>query len=820
MLERIVRGPLLVPRAGGGVAVFGDGALACDAAGLLRYVGDWRGIEAAVAGGVPVAPSRGVMIPPLVDVHTHVPQHPVRGRFIEGIPADAPGGRLLAGLRRNIFPAEAACDDAAVADRVVRGFLADTLSHGVVGGVSYMTPSLVATQVALDLLPDTWRVGLVLMDRHCPANLRTDPASLGKGVERLVEAHGDRLVITDRFAVTSTAPLRRLGAELARRHGLRTQTHLNEQPAEKRLVEQELDPEAGSYTHVYLRDGLLDHRCILAHCIQMRDDEWRVLRDTASSVAHCPTSNLLLGSGRMPLEAAIRFGVPVALGTDVGASPTVSMLAEMARFVAVHAGHCDAATPTLALHMATRSAAAIAGIDGRVGRLEVGAPMSFIEVAVRVQPPPAPDADDMIRAMLPDDLASPAPAVRRVTVAGGVVHEAADRKAVSGDAADDGGAHEAGDPHGQLPPGFDPPLHPRVVRAQVAHFAPADVVLPRGGDRPGAPLPLEPPRARIGRRPAEVEHPPAPLDRPTQKPVVHPHVAVGRGVAAEAARRRHLRPSPTGVVDQHRRCDRRAALFHHAQLRLIGEVAEHRREQPPPVHRRAQVPHVHREHVVEPVEQSLPAEADRQARLVALADLVAHLRVVALPQHRFVVGKVPHHERLVVAHRGEQRRIERRLAVAQFEVAGIAVGREVGRPGEQPVGGGAIAADDPGPVEVGQAHEVPPEQSAAHQRQRQVARDVAGARIVGDQRHRSVPEAVRQDVEPTGVVLEAGAGLGGQRVQERIQPRPPHVVDPVDHFHHRACAPLRPGRWVDEPPSPGMTDTTVTTAIGATGDAL
>jgi len=406
---------LLVPRPGGAVAFHADGALAI-AGGMLRFAGAWAELADQLPAGLPVRAAEGVIMPPLLDVHTHVPQHPIRGRFVEGVPDDAPGGKLLNGLKRNVFPTEARCADGAHAELVVREFLADTLAHGVVGGAAYMTPSAVATNVALSLLPEAWSVGLVLMNQNCPPDLCTDAAAVEADHERLARRFGRRLIVTDRFAVAVTAQLRRRGAGLAGRLGLRTQTHLNEQVAEKAFVERTLYPEAGSYAAVYQRDGLLDHQCIAAHCIHMTADEWAILRDTGTTVAHCPTSNLLLGSGRMPLDEVLDRGLPYAIATDVGASPTVSMLAEMGRFLAVHAGRSDRATPVEALYRATLAPAEVLGLDGQFGRLEAGRSASFIEVEPVT--PLGADADAVIRALLPADLDAPACAVRRVTLGG------------------------------------------------------------------------------------------------------------------------------------------------------------------------------------------------------------------------------------------------------------------------------------------------------------------------------------------------------------------------------------------------------------------
>lgn len=466
MIAQIVRGPLLVPREDGRVDFFRDGALACDERGILVFVGDYAELNTQLQGATPlpsresgrqsldrglgegarderqpvalarssdphpnplpegartrIRASRGIMLPPLIDLHIHIPQHPIRGHFVDGIPDDAPGGKLLNGLQKNVFPAEAKCHDLAVAKAVIDTFARDTLSHGVVGGCAYMMVSARATDLALSMLPDTWSVGMVLMNQNAPDDLVTHEPSLEHDIAAMARKHGSRVVVTDRFAVAVDSRLRSRASKLAATLGLRTQTHLNEQVKEKQFVERELYPDAGSYTNVYLNDGLLDHRCILAHCIHMKSHEWAILRDTGSVVAHCPTSNLLLGSGTMNLDEVIARGIPYAIATDVGASPTVSMLAEMARFLDVHRGHSDHATPGEALYRATLAPATILGMADRVGDLSVGKPMSFIEV----EPASAGKAaSEAIRSILPTDLDNPRPAVNRVTLAGKVAYD-------------------------------------------------------------------------------------------------------------------------------------------------------------------------------------------------------------------------------------------------------------------------------------------------------------------------------------------------------------------------------------------------------------
>jgi guanine deaminase len=382
MDPQVIRGPLLSPRSNGTVEFYPDGVLAADENGRLTFAGDWA--EFAPRFGPdspPVTAAGGLLLPPLLDCHTHIPQFPIRGQFAEGIAGNPPEGRLLAGLARNVFPEEARSADFAYAAAVAQAFREDTLAHGVVGGAAYMTVHAAAAEAALAVLPDTWAVGLVLMNQNCPAYLRTEEEALARDVARLASEYGRRLIVTDRFAVAVDTPLRRRAAALAAQYGLRMQTHLNEQRAEKEFVETVLYPSYASYTDVYRQDGLLTEGAILAHCIQMTPDEWRMTADAGAVVAHCPTSNTLLGSGTMPLGEVFSYRLPFALCTDVGASPTTSLLAEMAQFLTVHAGQERPATPSEALWHATVAPAQILGLENELGAFAPGKPLSYLIAA-------------------------------------------------------------------------------------------------------------------------------------------------------------------------------------------------------------------------------------------------------------------------------------------------------------------------------------------------------------------------------------------------------------------------------------------------------
>jgi len=87
-------------------------------------------------------------------------------------------------------------------------------------------------------------------------------------------------------------------------------------------------------------------------------------------------------------------GIDYAICTDVGASPTTSVLAEMAQYLKLHAGRSKRATPTEALYRSTQAPARLLGLSDRLGTFAVDRPMSFIEVEPFVRN--ATSADDAI----------------------------------------------------------------------------------------------------------------------------------------------------------------------------------------------------------------------------------------------------------------------------------------------------------------------------------------------------------------------------------------------------------------------------------------
>jgi guanine deaminase len=117
--------------------------------------------------------------------------------------------------------------------------------------------------------------------------------------------------------------------------GVYVQTHLSENRNEIAWVKQ-LFPQALDYTDVYERAGLLGPRTVLAHAIYIGQRERNALLDAQACLVHCPTSNLFLKSGLMPLADLLHMKHKLALGSDVAGGPTLSSFPVMRAAIYVH----------------------------------------------------------------------------------------------------------------------------------------------------------------------------------------------------------------------------------------------------------------------------------------------------------------------------------------------------------------------------------------------------------------------------------------------------------------------------------------------------
>src|SRR6476661_2249254 len=198
--------------------------------------------------------------------------------------------------------------------------------------------------------------------------------------ERLVVAHHDRSPASmTRIALAPCSPfsvstsLMTRTAELAERLDVRLHTHLCETQDEDAFCLERF----GRRPVDYLADvGWMTDRVWLAHVVWPNPDEVTRLGTAGVGAAHCPSSNMILGSGLSPVSELRASGAPVGLGVDGSASADSASLWLEARTAMLQgklrrgAGSMSARD---ALEIATRGGAACLGRAGEIGELSVGA---------------------------------------------------------------------------------------------------------------------------------------------------------------------------------------------------------------------------------------------------------------------------------------------------------------------------------------------------------------------------------------------------------------------------------------------------------------
>ncbi len=81
--------------------------------------------------------------------------------------------------------------------------------------------------------------------------------------------------------------------------------------------------------------GILDSKCILAHCVHVNENDIKILSKTKANISHCPLSNLKLGSGIAPVDKMLKAGLNITLGTDGAASSNRLDLWEAGKFASL-----------------------------------------------------------------------------------------------------------------------------------------------------------------------------------------------------------------------------------------------------------------------------------------------------------------------------------------------------------------------------------------------------------------------------------------------------------------------------------------------------
>lgn len=308
------------------------GGLLVNARGRVVKTGE----AAALRGEADVVIDHGtrIILPGFVDAHLHFPQLDMIG---------AAGHPLLEWLDHWTFPHERKFASVVHAGEVATRLCTELVRHGVTSAGIYSSSHLAATESLCSAILGTGIravVGKVSMDRMGPVDLLAEVPKDKEQLDHLIKSwHGRNnqihIALTPRFApACSPEMLQMLGELKSKTADLFIQTHLSENLAEIELVRKLFGK---TYTSVYADFGLLGPQTLLGHGIHLESSELELIRDSGAVVVHCPSSNLFLGSGLMPLESWMEQNIHVALGSDIGAGTSLSPWRTMAAGYSVSA---------------------------------------------------------------------------------------------------------------------------------------------------------------------------------------------------------------------------------------------------------------------------------------------------------------------------------------------------------------------------------------------------------------------------------------------------------------------------------------------------
>jgi guanine deaminase len=356
--------------------------------GKITHFGAADAVRRALPPGTPIKEygPDSLILPGFIDCHVHYPQTQIIGAY---------GEQLLDWLNKYTFVAEQQFADAEHARAVAAIFLDECLRNGTTTVATFCTVHAHSVDAFFEAAAKRGMrtiAGKVLMDRNAPGAL-LDTAQRGYDESKALidrwHGHGRALyAVTPRFAPTSTVEqMESAGALWRENPGTYLQSHVAENRDEVGFA-RSIYPERGGYLDIYDHYGQLGPRAIYGHGIWLTEPELQLMHETGTSIAHCPTSNLFLGSGLFDLRKAKQANRPVRVGlaTDVGAGTTLSMLRTMgAAYQIAQLGGGSLSAPQ-AMYLATRGAARALYLEDTIGSLAVGMEADLVVMSLKSTP--------------------------------------------------------------------------------------------------------------------------------------------------------------------------------------------------------------------------------------------------------------------------------------------------------------------------------------------------------------------------------------------------------------------------------------------------
>jgi 5-methylthioadenosine/S-adenosylhomocysteine deaminase len=320
--------------------------------------------------------SGGVIMPGLINTHTHAPMVMFRGL--------ADDLALMDWLQNYIFPAEAKT----VSPELVRaGTRLAALEMIESGTTTYVDMYYFEEEIARATRAAGLRgvLGQTIIQFPAP-DAKTPAEGIARAVRFIDEFKNDDLIapaIAPHSMYTLDGDTLKACRELADRLHVPVVIHLSETNAEVATSMEKYHATPAAYLESL---GFWGPRTIAAHGVHLTPDEIQILARRHVGVSHNPESNMKLASGVAPVPAMRAAGIAVGLGTDGAASNNdLDMFEAMRQAAFLHklTSEDPRAIPApVAIDMATIEGARVAGMERDVGSLEPGKRADVIVVSM------------------------------------------------------------------------------------------------------------------------------------------------------------------------------------------------------------------------------------------------------------------------------------------------------------------------------------------------------------------------------------------------------------------------------------------------------
>jgi 5-methylthioadenosine/S-adenosylhomocysteine deaminase len=334
--------------------------------GKISAIGSSEEITSQIDAVSSIDAAGGILMPGLINCHTHAPMSLFRGMADDLVLDDW--------LNKHIFPAEALHINQQSAELGAKLSIMEMLLSGTTCFADMYYYEKGIAQICSNAgIRAMLAEGII--DFPTPGHPSSQHA-LAYTEEMLQQYRGNKFVS---IAVGPHAPytcpefLLKECRQLAGRYGAMLHIHLSETAKEfHQCIEQT------GYTPVqYLANsGILDGPTLAAHCVYASGEDVEVMHKHGTAVAHNPQCNMKLVSGVAPVPHFLKAGIKVGLGTDgVASNNSADMFAEMKACALIHKLHTSspAAMPAAeVLRMATIGAAEALGMEDLIGSIDIG----------------------------------------------------------------------------------------------------------------------------------------------------------------------------------------------------------------------------------------------------------------------------------------------------------------------------------------------------------------------------------------------------------------------------------------------------------------